>query len=92
MKIKSDESLATLRDVGRSDLFIRDLVAHQNLIQNWIDNLEKQASQNPHDISHLRFGKILEYLLLQNFQQIGLANLRFDPKLSNDDYWEWPSY
>lgn len=92
MKIKSDESLATLRDVGRSDLFIRDLVAHQNLIQDWVDNLEKQASQNPHDISHLRFGKILEYLLLQNFQQIGLANLRFDPKLSNDDYWEWPSY
>lgn len=90
METKSDKSLLTPRDIGRSDLFIEDLGKYQILVQTWINKLEKQVKETPHDNSQLKFGKILEYLLHHNFQQIGFKNAKFNPLNSKDDYWEDP--
>lgn len=78
-------------DCGRINLLIeRELGQYQNITQKWIAKLEDNAKQDPSNISQFKFGKILEYLLLQGLKKVDLHPDNFSPLRS--DPWEEPHY
>lgn len=84
-------SIGPPADCGRINLSIEhELGQYQNIIQKWIANLEDNAKHSPSNISQFKFGKILEYLLLQGLKKVDFQPDNFKP-LSADP-WEKPHY